>query len=130
MTDPYLLVAVQLLDGLTAAVMSVMVPLTIADLTRGSGRFNLTQGVVGTMMGLGASISPTFAGYMSDTFGSPAAFMGLAVVAMFAVATVWFLMPETRPAAATFVRILQTLDVDLLHRRHRLHDPVGALLRA
>ena len=76
MTDPYLLVAVQLLDGLTAAVMSVMVPLTIADLTRGSGRFNLTQGVVGTMMGIGASISPTFAGYMSDTFGSPAAFVG------------------------------------------------------
>ena len=81
MTDPYLLVAVQLLDGLTAAVLSVMVPLTIADLTRGSGRFNLTQGVVGTMMGVGASISPTFAGYMSDTFGSPAAFMGLAAVA-------------------------------------------------
>jgi predicted MFS family arabinose efflux permease len=53
--------------------------------------------VVGTMMGLGASISPTFAGYMSDTFGSPAAFMGLAVIAMFALATVWFLMPETRP---------------------------------
>ena len=99
-TDPYLLVAVQLLDGLTAAVMSVMVPLTIADLTRGSGRFNLTQGVVGTMMGLGASISPTFAGYMSDTFGSPAAFMGLAAVAMCALATVWFLMPETRPAAS------------------------------
>lgn len=97
-TDPYLLVAVQLLDGLTAAVLSVMVPLTIADLTRGSGRFNLTQGVVGTMMGVGASISPTFAGYMSDTFGSPAAFTGLAVVAMFALATVWFLMPETRPA--------------------------------
>jgi MFS family permease len=95
-----LLVAVQLLDGLTAAVLSVMVPLTIADLTRGSGRFNLTQGVVGTMMGVGASISPTFAGYMSDTFGSPAAFMGLAVVAMFALATVWFLMPETRPAAS------------------------------
>lgn len=41
-TDPYPLVAVQLLDGLTAAVLGVMVPLTIADLTRGTGRFNLT----------------------------------------------------------------------------------------
>ena len=97
-TDPYLLVAVQLLDGLTAAVMSVMVPLTIADLTRGSGRFNLTQGVVGTMMGVGASISPTFAGYMSDAFGSPVAFMGLAAVAFCGLAVVWILMPETRPA--------------------------------
>lgn len=96
-TDPYLLVAVQLLDGVTASVLSVMVPLTAADLTRGTGRFNLTQGVVGTMMGLGASLSPTFAGYMSDTFGSPVAFAGLAGVAVLALATVWLLMPETRP---------------------------------
>ncbi len=98
-TDPYLLVVVQLLDGLTASVFSVMVPLTVADLTRGTGRFNLTQGVVGTMMGVGASLSPTFAGYMSDTFGSPIAFLGLACIALIGLATVWLLMPETRPPA-------------------------------
>src|SRR4029077_3732761 len=97
-TDPYLLVAVQLLDGLTAAVFSVMMPLTIADLTRGTGRFNLTQGIVGTAMGVGASLSPTFAGYMSDTFGSKFASLGLASVAAIGLATVWLLMPETRPA--------------------------------
>lgn len=97
-TDPYLLVAVQLLDGLTAAVFSVMVPLTVADLTRGTGRFNLTQGIVGTAMGIGASLSPTLAGYMSDAFGSKVAFLGLASIAMLGLATVWLLMPETRPA--------------------------------
>jgi MFS family permease len=96
-SDPYLLVAVQLLDGLTASVFSVMVPLTVADLTRGTGRFNLTQGMVGTMMGIGASISPTFAGYMSDRFGSPSAFLGLAAVAAMGLLVVAFLMPETRP---------------------------------
>lgn len=96
-TDPQLLVAVQLLDGLTAAVFSVMVPLTIADLTRGTGRFNLTQGIVGTMTGLGASISPTFAGYMSDHFGNGFAFLGLAVVAAVGFVAVLALMPETRP---------------------------------
>ena len=57
----YLLVVVQLLDGLTAAVFSVMVPLMIADLTRGTGLLNPTQGVIGTIMGVGASLSPTFA---------------------------------------------------------------------
>jgi MFS family permease len=98
-TDPYLLVAVQLLDGVTAAVFSVMVPLTVADLTRGTGRFNLTQGVIGTMMGVGAAMSPTFAGYMSDAFGSPVAFVGLAAIAVLGLATVWLLMPETRPPA-------------------------------
>ncbi|WP_395708813.1 MFS transporter [Reyranella sp.] len=97
-SDPYLLVVVQLLDGLTAAVLSVMVPLTVADLTRGTGRFNLVQGVIGTMMGVGASLSPTLAGYLSDTFGSPIAFLGLAVTASLCLATAWLLMPETRPS--------------------------------
>jgi MFS family permease len=97
-SDPYLLVAVQLLDGLTGAVLAVMVPLTVADLTRGTGRFNLTQGLVGTMTGLGASFSPTFAGYVSDTFGSSHAFFGLATIAVLGLVVVTLLMPETRPA--------------------------------
>src|SRR5260221_7805122 len=45
-TDPRLLVAVQLLDGVCAAGFGVLVPLTIADITRGTGRFNLAQGSV------------------------------------------------------------------------------------
>lgn len=98
-TDPYLLVAVQLLDGLTAAVFAVMVPLTVADLTRDTGRFNLTQGIVGTMMGVGASISPALAGYISDHSGSESAFLGLAAIAVLGLALVWLAMPETRPAA-------------------------------
>jgi MFS family permease len=96
-SDPYLLVAIQMLDGVTASVLSVMVPLTVADLTRGTGHFNLTQGMIGTMMGIGASISPTFAGYMTDRFGSPSAFLSLAAVALLAVLVVALLMPETRP---------------------------------
>jgi MFS family permease len=96
-SDPYLLVAVQLLDGITATVFSVMVPLTIADLTRGTGRFNLTLGLVGTMMGVGASLSPTLAGYITDTFGSSTAFFTLAAIALVGLTVVALLMPETRP---------------------------------
>jgi MFS family permease len=96
-SDPYLLVIVQLLDGITATVFNVMVPLTIADLTRGTGRFNLTQGLVGTMMGVGASLSPTLAGYITDTYTSSAAFFGLATIALVGLTLVVLLMPETRP---------------------------------
>jgi hypothetical protein len=103
-TDPNLLIVVQLLDGLTSAVFAVMVPLTIADLTRGTGRFNLAQGMVGMMTGLGASLSPTFAGLVSDTFGSAYAFLGLAVVAAIGLAAVWMLMPETRPSGNSELR--------------------------
>jgi predicted MFS family arabinose efflux permease len=94
-----LLVVVQLLDGVTASVFAVMVPLVIADLTRGTGRFNLGQGIVGTATGIGASLSATFAGYMTDRFGSASAFSGLTVVAVGGLAVLWFMMPETRPAA-------------------------------
>jgi len=95
-SDPYMLVVVQLLDGLTAAVFAVLVPLTVADLTYGTGRFNVTLGMVGMMMGMGASISPSLAGYVSEGFGFEWAFFSLASVAAVGFATVALLMPETR----------------------------------
>jgi MFS family permease len=94
--DPYLLVAVQLLDGITAAVFSVMVPLIVADVAFGSGHFNLAQGIVGTAIGIGASLSTALAGYTSDTFGTSVAFTGLAGAAVAGFAMIWFMMPETR----------------------------------
>ena len=104
-TNPYVLVAVQLLDGVTAAVFAVLVPLVIADVTRGTGHFNLGQGIVGTMIGVGASVSPTYAGYLSDHFSSPVAFLGLTAVAVLGAAAAWALMPETRPAPKTPVQV-------------------------
>jgi MFS family permease len=95
--DPYLLVAVQVLDGITAAVFSVMIPLIVADVAFGSGHFNLAQGVVGTATGIGASLSTLLAGYVSDVFGSSVAFLGLASVAALGLAVIWLAMPETRP---------------------------------
>jgi MFS family permease len=94
-TDPYLLVAVQLLDGITASVFSVLTAFTVADVARGTGRFNLSLGIVGTASGIGASLSTTLAGYVTDHFGSPAAFFGLAAIAAAGLVLVWILMPET-----------------------------------
>lgn len=94
--DPYVLVMVQVFDGITAAVLSVMVPLIVADVAFGSGHFNLAQGVVGTATGIGASLSTVLAGYVSDKFGSAMAFTGLAGVAALGLAMIWLLMPETR----------------------------------
>jgi hypothetical protein len=95
-SDPHLLVAVQVFDGITAAVFSVMIPLIVADATFGSGHFNLAQGIVGTATGIGASLSTVLAGYASDKFGSGVAFMGLASVAATGLAMIWLVMPETR----------------------------------
>ena len=96
-TSSSLLFAVQILDGITAAVFAVMVPLVVADLTRGTGHFNLGLGILGTAIGIGASMSSTLAGYVSDRFGSPWAFTALATIALAALVAAWLLMPETRP---------------------------------
>ena len=95
--DPHLLVVIQVLDGVAAAVLGVLVPLVIVDVTYGSGHFNLAQGIVGTATGIGASVSVLFASYLSDRFGSEVAFLSLAVSAAMALALVWLTMPETRP---------------------------------
>ena len=42
--NPYYLVGVQLLDGIGAGIFGVVSVLVVADLTKGTGRFNLTQG--------------------------------------------------------------------------------------
>jgi MFS family permease len=99
-SDPYLLVAVQVFDGITAAVFSVMVPLIVADVAFGSGHFNLAQGIVGTAVGIGASLSTVLAGYVADHFGSSIAFTGLAAVAATGLVMIWLVMPETRRSPA------------------------------
>jgi MFS family permease len=98
-TNPYLVVAVQILDGVSAAVLGVMLPLVVADIMRGTGRFNLGLGIVGSAVGIGAALSTTLAGYTIDHFGSSAAFFGLASIAVCGLGLVWLLLPETRPDA-------------------------------
>jgi predicted MFS family arabinose efflux permease len=98
-SDPYALVAVQLFDGVTAAVFAVMVPLIVADVAFGSGHFSLAQGVVGTATGIGASLSTVLAGYASDKFGSSVAFAGLSGIAVVGFFTIVLFMPETRRSA-------------------------------
>jgi MFS family permease len=95
-SEPYVVVAAQLLDGISAATLGVLVPLVIADVMRGTGRFNLAQGVVGTAVGIGASFSTTLAGYIADSLGSAAAFICLFGVATFGFIFAVALMPETR----------------------------------
>ena len=98
-SNPYLVLAVQMLDGVCAAILGVVLPLVVADIMRGTGRFNLGLGVIGSAVGIGAALSTTLAGYTIDHFGAGVAFCGLAGIAMSGLALVWLLLPETRPDA-------------------------------
>ncbi|MGA9721275.1 MAG: MFS transporter [Candidatus Binatus sp.] len=91
----YLLVGIQVLDGIAAGIFGVVSVLVIADLTRGTGRFNLTLGAIATAVGIGAALSQTIAGAIVHDFSDRAGFLFLASVAAAAFAILWLLMPET-----------------------------------
>jgi Major Facilitator Superfamily len=99
-SDPYLLVAAQLLDGISAASLGVLVPLIIADVTRGSGHFNFAQGLIGAAVGIGASLSTTLAGFIADASGAPITFLLLACVGVMGLVFVFAVVPETRGASS------------------------------
>ncbi|KXV12544.1 ABC transporter permease [Caballeronia megalochromosomata] len=95
-SSPYLLVPVQMLDGISAAVFGVMLPLIAADVAGGRGHYNLTIGFFGLAAGVGATLSTAAAGFAADRFGTAMSFFGLAGAGALAVLMVWLVMPETR----------------------------------
>jgi len=97
-TDPMILIAAQVLDGVSGTMLGVLTTLIVADLTKGTGRFNLAQGFVGTISGVGASLSTTLSSLVASSLGHAAGFLGIAAVALAAVLLLWFLMPETNPS--------------------------------
>jgi MFS family permease len=96
-SDPVLIVVVQMLDGISAAGIGIIVPLILADITRGTGRFNLAQGIVGTGAGGGATLSTTAAGLLADRYGMGTAFLGLAGLAGCGFLMLLAALKETRP---------------------------------
>jgi MFS family permease len=90
------LVAIQILDGVGAGIFGVVSVLVIADLTQGSGRFNITLGAIGTAVGIGAALSQTIAGTIVHHFSFDAGFLFLAAIAATAFGVLYFFMPETR----------------------------------
>jgi MFS family permease len=90
-----LLIAIQVLDGVAAGIFGVVSVLVIADLTRGSGRFNLTLGAIATAVGIGASISQVIAGAIVHHFSYRAGFLFCAVIHAIAFGLLLTAMPET-----------------------------------
>jgi predicted MFS family arabinose efflux permease len=93
--DTTYLIAIQILDGVGAAIFGIVSVLVIADLTEGTGRFNVTQGAIGAAVGTGASLSQVAAGSIAHHFGNNAGFLFLAAIAAVAFVVLFFFMPET-----------------------------------
>ena len=97
--NPYWLVSVQLLDGVGAGIFGALFPLVVADLTRGTGHFNVSQGAIATAAGLGGALSTAAAGLIIVNAGYSAAFLFLAGVAGAGLIGFVTMMPETLRSA-------------------------------
>jgi MFS family permease len=93
--NSFWLIGVQLLDGVGAGVFGALTPLVVADIMRGSGRYNLALGAIATAQGIGASVSGLAAGVVVDHFGYRAVFLSLAAAAAVALIVFAIGMPET-----------------------------------
>jgi len=95
-SNPAVLISIQILDGIGAGIFGVLSVLVVADLTRGTGRFNLTNGAISTATGIGAALSNAISGVIVRAVGFQGAFLTLAGIA--ALAALWFglMMSETR----------------------------------
>jgi MFS family permease len=92
--DAYWLVGVQLLDGVGAGIFGALFPLIVADLTRGTGHFNVSQGAIATAQGTGAALSTSLAGAIVVGAGYSAAFIVLGVIAGIGLAIWMIFMAE------------------------------------
>jgi predicted MFS family arabinose efflux permease len=100
-SSPYAVVAIQLLDGVAAGIFGVISVLIASDLMRGTGRFNLAQGLSALAVGIGATLSNATAGYVVQWFGYPSGFLYLASIAAGALIFFALLMPETKSGSET-----------------------------
>jgi hypothetical protein len=108
----YLQVAAQLFEGLAMGIWDVLIPLIIADLVVGSGRYSMSRGVLSTVQGVGGSLSNAAAGFMVMLGGYGVAFAGLSVVATLALALVTLLPDPTAVKAERKQRLRRGVELD------------------
>lgn len=93
---PAFLIGFQVFDGISAGIFGIVGVLMVADLTRGTGHYNVALGTLGMAVGIGASISTLMAGAVTQYMGFPAGFLTLSACSVMAVIILWLYMPETR----------------------------------
>lgn len=89
------IIAIQALDGVGAGLQGALFPIMVADLTRGSGRFNIALGAATMIQGIGAAVSTTLAGAIIVVGGYTTAMGVLTAIAILALVLLVIGVPET-----------------------------------
>jgi len=101
---PLMMVPVQILDGVAAGVLGVVVPSFIVVLLRGNGHVNAGQSVVMLMQGVGAAMSPALTGMIAGHYSFATAFSVLSVIALTALLIWWRYAPLLSPPSCMETR--------------------------
>ena len=91
----FYIVAIEVLDGLGTGLSGVVALLVVSDLAKGTGRFNLMQGIMQASVGVGAFLGNSVGGMVAKSAGFPVAFAMLAATAAAGGIAYAILMPET-----------------------------------
>jgi len=92
---PAWLVPGQMLDGVSLGTLDALIALILADIMRGTGRYNAARGLVGTVQGIGGSSSNLVAGLLVVGAGYAPTFLVLAASGLAAVLLTFLALPET-----------------------------------
>jgi MFS family permease len=91
----YAFLLIQILDGMAAGIIGVMLVVITSDIALGTGRFNFLLGVFSVSISIGAATSNVLAGYIVKYFGYGSGFLFLSTLALIGAIFFHFFMPET-----------------------------------
>jgi MFS family permease len=95
-TDPYLFLSIQLFDGIGAGIFGVIAVVTVSDIAKGTGRFNISIGLIALCTSIGAGMSNLLGGFIAKQYGFSGGFITLAFIAIIGLSFYGFFMPETK----------------------------------
>eukprot|EP00934_Nitzschia_sp_Nitz4_P007919 Nitzschia sp. Nitz4//scaffold14_size191712//144544//146686//NITZ4_001746-RA/size191712-snap-gene-0.141-mRNA-1//1//CDS//3329536996//7909//frame0 len=89
------LLSTQILDGLGGGFFGLLHPYLVADITFGTGRFNLLMGLTASMFGLGATLSNYLGQTVVEQYGHVASLTGSLALSVIPIVIFGVFMPET-----------------------------------
>jgi len=92
--DIYLL-STQILDGIGGGFFCLLHPYLVADMTFGTGRFNVVIGLTASCFGLGATLSNLIGQHIVEMFGHVTSLTGSLILSVVPILIFGFFMPET-----------------------------------
>ncbi len=98
-TNPWLLIPVEILDGISSGLIGVGIPVVVADMTWGTGRTQTALGTLNTIQGIGGALSGIVGGFLVVWLGWQGAFLALALPATVAALLVLGIRESRQQAA-------------------------------